>query len=53
MGTGQPQHRFKMCPFRQGHFCGNCELLDAGADKCIFKLINLNLELLASDKSKR
>lgn len=41
------EYKYKHCPFRVNHFCGNCELLIPTIDMCIFKCINANLGLLA------
>jgi len=39
--------RYRACPFRQGHFCNFCELLDKNTGQCTLKLINWNLGIIA------
>lgn len=41
------QYEYKACPFRQGHFCGKCELLIPKIKMCVLKCMNANLGLLA------
>ena len=36
------------CPFRENHFCKNCELFDINLKACVFKAININLGRLAT-----
>lgn len=52
MSGENSQHKFKMCPFRQGHYCGTCELLNQETQQCVFKLINWNLGAIAKGRDK-
>ena len=47
MAEEKQEYRYRACPFRQGHFCGMCELLDKNTGQCTIKLINWNLGILA------
>jgi len=47
MADDKPTYKYKPCPFRQGHYCSNCELLNPDTDQCTFKLINWNLGIIA------
>lgn len=40
------------CPFREKHYCKNCELFDINLNACIFKAININLGKLATGNPK-
>ncbi|NOR85904.1 hypothetical protein GQ473_07370 [archaeon] len=36
------------CPFRENHYCKNCELFDINLKACVFKAININLGKIAT-----
>ncbi|RLI97108.1 MAG: hypothetical protein DRO96_01455 [Candidatus Aenigmatarchaeota archaeon] len=40
------------CPFRENHYCKNCELFDINLNACVFKAINLNLGRIATGNIK-